>query len=260
MEARDYLQQVLLALAENDSDRVTLEDTAPAGDGAQNLVFEIPGRSGEAIVVVGAHYDSCDDSPGANDDGTGVAVALEIARAFVRRPAENVVRVVLFANEEPPFFKRPGMGSRTNAANAKRRGDPIRAMVALETMGFYSDERGSQRYPWPIGLLYPSKGNFIAFVGDLGSRRLVHDAIERFRMTTEFPSEGAALPSTFPGVDWSDHWSFRQEDYPAIMVTDTAVYRDPHYHKHTDTAERLDYDALARVTLGMEQVVRSLAQ
>jgi hypothetical protein len=133
-------------------------------------------------------------------------------------------------------------------------------MIALETMGFYSDEPGSQQYPWPIGLLYPSRGNFLAFVGDLGSRALVHDAIATFRSATAFPSEGAALPATFPGVDWSDHWSFREKDYPAIMVTDTAVYRDPHYHKRTDTAGRLNYDALARVALGLQEVIRHLAR
>lgn len=152
------------------------------------------------------------------------------------------------------------MGSRTNAANAKRRRDAIRGMVALETMGFYSNEPRSQQYPWPVGLLYPSRGNFLAFVGDLGSRALVHDAINTFRISANFPSEGAALPASFPGVDWSDHWSFREEDYPAIMVTDTAVYRDPHYHKPSDTAKRLDYNALARVTVGMEAVVRHLAE
>jgi len=259
-EARDYLKENLEDLTNTKTHQVKLEELERAGDGATNLLLDIPGTLGSDIVVVGAHYDSCNESPGANDNATGVAVALELARAIAMKPANNTVRVVLFANEEPPFFKRPGMGSRTNSAHAKRRNDPIRGMVALETMGFYSDKPNSQRYPWPIGLLYPSRGNFLAFVGDLGSRSLIHDAISTFRASASFPSEGAALPASFPGVDWSDHWSFREEGYPAIMATDTAVYRDPHYHKRTDTAERLDYDALARVTFGMEAVVRRLAQ
>lgn len=258
-EARNYLHGVLKTQSSGAVGEMWFE-AIDRGAGAENIVLEVPGVSRPEVVVVGAHYDSCDDSPGANDNGSGVAVALELARAVARRPAASSVRIVFFANEEPPFFQRPGMGSRTNSANAKRRGDPIRAMVSLETMGFYSEEPASQRYPWPVGLLYPSKGNFIAFVGDLGSRALVHAAIGAFRKSTPFPSEGAALPATFPGVDWSDHWSFRQEGYPAIMVTDTAVYRDPHYHRPTDTADRLNYDALARVTTGIEAVVRDLAR
>ncbi len=258
-QSRDYLLGELQRIGHTGGLEPKLEELERAAEGAQNIILDIPGTNGREIVVVGAHYDSCLDSAGANDNGSGVAVVLELARAFVERPAENVVRVVLFANEEPPFFKRPGMGSRTNAANAKRQGETIRGMLALETMGFYSDEPGSQRYPWPIGLLYPSKGNFIAFVGDMGSRSLVHKAIGTFREATEFPSEGAALPSTFPGVDWSDHWSFRQEGYPAIMVTDTAVYRDPNYHEQTDTVNQVNFKALAIVGAGMEKVVRHFA-
>lgn len=259
LEARNYLWGVLTAPSSGGSGKVWLE-AIDEGRGAENIVFEVSGTSGTEVVVVGAHYDSCDDSPGANDNGSGVAVALELARAIARRPAANVIRVVLFANEEPPFFQLPGMGSRSHSLNARRRGDPIRAMLSLETMGFYSEDVGSQRYPWPVGLLYPSTGNFIAFVGDLGSRALVHEAIGSFRVATPFPSEGAALPATFPGVDWSDHWSFRREGYPAILVTDTALYRDPHYHRPTDTSDRLNYDALARVTTGLEAVVRHLAR
>jgi Zn-dependent M28 family amino/carboxypeptidase len=151
------------------------------------------------------------------------------------------------------------MGSRVNADNARKRQEPISAMLSLETIGYYSDTAGSQHYPWPVGLLYPSRGNFLGFVGDLGSRALVRAAIASFRLAEQFPSEGAALPAFIPGVDWSDHWSFRQAGYPAIMITDTAVYRDPNYHRATDTPDHLDYERLARVTRGIEVVIRRLA-
>ncbi|HET9953793.1 MAG TPA: M28 family peptidase, partial [Polyangiaceae bacterium] len=176
-----------------------------------------------------------------------------------RAPSRRRIRIAFFSNEEPPFFKQAGMGSYVHAMNARRRGDPIKGMLALETMGFYSHAPHSQRYPWPVGLLYPTRANFIAFVGDVGSRSLVRDAIGAFRELAQFPSEGAALPTTFPGIDWSDHWAFRRAGYPAIMVTDTAPYRDPNYHRPTDSAERLDYRSLARVTRGLEGVVRRLA-
>jgi len=132
-------------------------------------------------------------------------------------------------------------------------------MLSLESLGYYSDEPESQRYPWPVGLFYPDRGAFVGFVGNLGSRWLVREAIGLFRVSAKFPSEGAALPGWVPGVGWSDHWAFWQFGYPAIMVTDTAVYRDPNYHQSTDVSSNLSYDRMARVTLGLQNVVASLA-
>ena len=256
--AREYIAARLKPL-ETASRRVQLEGVGVVGGNAQNVIFEVPGQHAKNIVVVGAHYDSCQDGPGANDNGSGVAAILELAACFASAPADSAVRFVFFANEEPPYFKNPGMGSRVNADNALKRHDPIGAMLSLETIGYYSDAADSQHYPWPVGILYPNRGNFLGFVGDIGSRSLVRSAIASFRIAEQFPSEGAALPSTIPGVDWSDHWSFRQAGYPAIMLTDTAVYRDPNYHKASDTPDHLDYERLARVTRGIEAVVRGLA-
>jgi Zn-dependent M28 family amino/carboxypeptidase len=126
-------------------------------------------------------------------------------------------------------------------------------------LGYYSDQPGSQRYPPPLGLFYPDRGNFIAFVGDLGARALVRKSIALFRKHAQFPSQGVAAPSFVPGVAWSDHWSFRDLGFPAIMVTDTAFNRYPHYHLPSDTPEKLDYERLARVTLGLASVLRGLA-
>lgn len=257
--ARDYITSQLKPL-ETAARRVELEGVGVVGGNAENVILEVAGRQAKSIVVVGAHYDSCKDGPGANDNGSGVAATLELAAAFAKMPAKSTVRFVFFANEEPPYFKNPGMGSRVNADNARKRQDPIRAMLSLETIGYYSDAADSQHYPWPVGLLYPSRGNFLGFVGDLGSRSLLRSAIASFRLAEQFPSEGAALPSFIPGVDWSDHWSFRRAGYPAIMVTDTALYRDPNYHRASDTPGQLDYDRLARVTRGIEAVVRQLAE
>ena len=257
--ARDYIAGKL-GLLEAAASHTQLEDVGPEGGHAQNVIFELPGKDRSKIVVVGAHYDSTDVGPGANDNGSGVAATLELAASFAHAPAACRVRFVFFANEEPPYFENPGMGSRVNADNARKRGDPISAMLSLETIGYYSDSVYSQHYPWPVGLLYPNRGNFLGFVGDLGSRSLVRRAIAEFRRAEQFPSEGAALPRTFPGVDWSDHWSFWQAGYPAIMLTDTAIYRDPNYHKPTDTPEQLDYERLARVTRGLEVVVRRLSE
>ncbi len=132
-------------------------------------------------------------------------------------------------------------------------------MLSLETMGYYRDDPDTQKYPPPMSLFYPSRGNFIGFVGDVGSRGLVRRLVGSFRRRAAFPSEGAALPAFVPGVGWSDQWSFWQEGYPGVMVTDTAPFRYPYYHTQADTPDKLDYERLARVTVALAEVVREIA-
>jgi hypothetical protein len=171
------------------------------------------------------------------------------------------VRIVAFVNEEPPFFRTPNMGSLVYARRARARGERILAMLSLETIGWYSDVPGSQQYPLslPLGFIYPTTANFIAFVGNVRSRDLTRRALGSFRRHTAFPSEGAAVPAWIPGIGWSDHWAFWQLGYPAVMVTDTALYRYHHYHTESDTPDKVDYDRLARVVAGLERVVEQLA-
>jgi hypothetical protein len=232
-------------------------------DGKQvmNIEAELKGaRQPDEIVVIGAHYDSPPDSPGANDNASGVATLLEMARRFKDAKPGRTLRFVAFVNEEPPFFRTGLMGSRVYAAGAKKRGEKITAMLALETIGYYSDAPKSQQYPPPFNLLYPDTGNFIGFVGNLKSRSLVRTSIKTFRETTPFPSEGLAAPAFITGVGWSDQWSFWQEGYPGIMVTDTAPFRYPHYHEASDTPDRLDYERMARVVDGLGRVVDELVK
>jgi len=186
-----------------------------------------------------------------------VAAALVLARAL-GAAHRRTLRVVLFADEEPPYFQTDHMGSLVYARACRARGDRIAAMISLETLGYYSDERDSQHYPPLVGVMYPDQGNFIGFVANPDSRPLLYRAIGTFRAQAAFPSEGAALSATLPGIGWSDHWAFWQVDYPAIMVTDTAPFRYPHYHTRQDTPDRLDYERLARVVVGLEAVVRQL--
>ncbi|MFQ5844315.1 MAG: M28 family peptidase [Planctomycetota bacterium] len=228
-----------------------------AGSAVSNV--EVSLRGGEEIVVVGAHYDSVPGCPAANDNASGVAAMLEIARLLRGRRSARAVRFVAFVNEEPPFFQTPDMGSLVYARRARERGEKIAGMLSLETIGCYSDADGSQRYPFPFSLFYPGTGDFIAFVGNLGSRSLVRRCIASFRSHTRFPSEGAAVPGWIPGVGWSDHWSFWKAGYPAVMITDTAPFRYAHYHAPSDTPDRLDYERMARVTAGVARVVTEIA-
>ncbi len=226
-----------------------------------NLEVEIPGTAkADQIVVVGGHYDSCGSSPAANDNATGTAAVLELARLFATRSAPRTLRFVCFVNEEPPFFQTADMGSWVYAKRCRERRENVVAMLSLETMGYYSDEEGSQRYPPFFSWFYPSKGNFIGFVGNLSSRSLVRRVVGSFRRHKKFPSEGGALPAFIYGVGWSDHWAFWQEGYPAAMVTDTALFRYPYYHSSEDTPEKVDYARLARVVAGLERVIAELAR
>ena len=224
-----------------------------------NLEAEIRGAvRPEEIVVVGAHYDSAFGSPGANDNASGVGAAIVLARRFAGRKTARTLRLVAFVNEEPPYFQTEKMGSWVYARGCRQRGEKVTAMLSLETIGYYDESPGSQKYPPPFGLLYPSTGNFIGFVGNTRSAELVRRVVALFRQSEQFPSEGGALPEMIPGIGFSDHWSFAQEGYPAVMVTDTALFRYRHYHKPTDTPDKVDYAKLARITLGLEQTLRDL--
>lgn len=225
----------------------------------ENIEVEIPGSTRD-IVVIGAHYDSVYGSPGANDNGSGVAALLALAKRFAGKPNERTLRFVAFPNEEPLHFQTPLMGSWVYAAKCKERNEPVVAMVSLETIGYFSNERGSQVYPIPgLGAIYPRTGNFIAFVGNVPSRALVRQALGSFRKHAKLPSEGTALPASIPGVGWSDQWSFWQHGYPGIMVTDTAPFRYPHYHARSDTPDKLEYDSMTRLVHGLGGVIADLA-
>jgi hypothetical protein len=230
-----------------------------AGVPCDNVEAEVAGGDrARDVVIVGAHYDSVPFTTGANDNASGTAAMLTLARVFARRHPRATLRFVAFANEEMPHFQTGTMGSLAYARRCRARGENVVGMLSLETIGYYSDAEGSQKYPWPLGLVYPSAGNFIGFVADRSSKHLLERAIGAFRRTTEFPSEGAALFRAVPGVGWSDHWSFWHEGYPAIMVTDTAPFRYPHYHQASDTPDKLDYGRMARVVAGLERVVSDL--
>jgi len=221
-----------------------------------------PESAGEDIstVVIGAHYDSAGDAPGANDNGSGVAALLELARLMKSHAMiKTRLRIVFFVNEEPPHFMTETMGSLVYARSLAATGEKVRAMLSLETLGAYSDTPRSQRYPPPLSFFLPSIGNFIAIVGTLGARSLAAEVTRRFRESVAFPSVGGVAPAVIPGITWSDHWSFGKFGISAVMITDTALFRYAHYHQPSDTPDKIDYERLARVTVGLTRVIRGMA-
>ncbi|MFQ5781021.1 MAG: M28 family peptidase, partial [Nitrospiria bacterium] len=184
----------------------------------------------EEIIVVGAHYDTVIGSPGADDNASGVAVLLEVARLLQAVRLEKTIVLVAFTNEEPPFFRTAAMGSAQYVASALRQNKKIRFMISLEMLGFYAEEPGSQAYPPFLRFFYPDQGNFIAIAGNLGSRPFVKEMASLFRNKTAIPVESLAAPRFVPGIDFSDQLNFWKKGIPAVMITDTAFYRNPHYH------------------------------
>lgn len=255
--AGSYIENVLIDLGY----QVSIQPYQAQGLTVKNFEIQHQGSSlPEEIVVVGAHYDSVIGSPGANDNASGVACILEVARLLADQKLKRTVRVVAFANEEPPFFQTKEMGSWVYASRSRRREEKITAMFSIETIGYYSDDPGSQHYPFPFSFFYPDTGNFIGFVSNIASRKLLGEVLASFRKHTDFPSEGVAAPGWITGLGWSDHWSFWKHGYPAIMVTDTAPFRYQYYHTMLDTSDKIDYDRLAQVVSGIAWVVAEIAE
>lgn len=255
--AANYLDSVLTRIGYE----VAVQRFTVGAQTFQNLEAVLRGGAlPDEIVVVGGHYDTVEGSPGADDNASGAAAVLALARILRRERFARTVRFVLFANEEPPFFDTDDMGSRVYAARAARRAENIVAMLSLETIGYYATQPGTQRYPFPFNLFYPGRGDFIGFVGNLPSRALVRRSIDVFRRETRFPSQGVAAPGWIPGITWSDHASFWRRGFRAILISDTAPFRYPYYHTELDTPDRLDYARVARVVHGVAHVVRALAE
>ncbi|WP_290650438.1 M20/M25/M40 family metallo-hydrolase [Aquisalimonas sp.] len=253
--AADYIEQVF-----RDSGHEPQRQAVPTGDEVfHNIEVELQGRGDkDEILVIGAHYDTVRGSPGADDNASGVAVLMELARLLPKESPERTIRLVAFANEESPFFGTEAMGSLRYAREARVADENIVGMLSLEMLGYFTDEPGSQRRPPVLEYVYPDTGDFLAFVGNVASRSLVRETIGAFRKYAEVPSEGLAAPELIDDIRRSDHWAFWQQGYPGLMITDTANFRNPHYHGPDDTYDTLDYDTMARITAALAKAVAGM--
>jgi len=246
--AADYIRSVWAA----QNYQVHSQYYQAMGVKSENLEVSRRGKTRpEEIILIGAHYDTVRSSPGADDNASGIAALLELSRLFATAETKRTLRFVAFVNEEPPFFFWSQMGSGVYAEAARARSENIRLMISLEMLGSYSDQPGSQSYPPLLRHFYPDRANFIAMVSNRASRQELQQLVTAFKSRSAFPVESLATFEIIPGVAWSDHISFWRAGYPAIMVTDTAFYRNAAYHTADDTPEKLNYPAMARVVEGL---------
>ncbi|MEZ2230087.1 MAG: M20/M25/M40 family metallo-hydrolase [Microcoleus sp.] len=225
------------------------------GGKLEQLPLSKGGKLDNLPIVIGAHYDTVPGTPGADDNATGVAVLLELARAIALQPLKYPVKLVAFDMEESGYF-----GSKDYADKLKAQKQSLRLMISLEMLGYCNHNPNSQKYPSGLKYFYPNSGNFIALIGNL---RTVPDLInlsDKIRKSGQLcewlpvPNRGLIVPDTRR----SDHAPFWDNGYPAIMVTDTANMRNPHYHQASDRIETLDLDFLAGVCGGLIEAIRYL--
>jgi hypothetical protein len=243
-----------------------LEPYAYSGFEVANVVAEVRLRPNPAQrILIGAHYDSVAGTVGADDNASAVAVQLETARQVLAwRESQDLdlaVVFVSFALEEPPAYGTRYMGSRVYAQQARLRNEHIDAMICLEMVGYACREPGCQSYPFPLMFFgYPKEGNFIGIVGNFDSRGLTRRVFESFRQNPDLPAIKLTVPFNgwvMPAVRLSDHASFWDEGFPAVMITDSAFYRNPHYHLPSDRMDTLDFRFMAEL---VESLVEFLAQ
>jgi Zn-dependent M28 family amino/carboxypeptidase len=219
------------------------------------------GPAGAPILVVGAHYDVCGEQPGADDNASAVAGLLELARLLARhRPdVAHRLELALWPLEEPPNYRTPAMGSAVHASSLAESGARVSGMICLEMLGYFSDRPGSQAFPAPgMGLIYPTRGNFISVVGNGSSWRFTREVKARMAGATRLPVRSINAPALLPGVDFSDHFNFWKQGWDAVMITDTAFYRNPNYHQVTDTPDTLDYGRMADVVTAVYAAMTTL--
>lgn len=255
-ETADYIEREMKA----NGCSVSRQPVAFDGRTYYNVIGEIKGTNPDKkeILIVGAHYDTASMTPGADDNASGVAGLLELARLTGKGPAERTIRFAAFTLEEPPVFGTVNMGSYFYARQVKEEGVKVHGMIALEMIGYFCEEKGCQHYPAGVGWLFPDKGNFISFVGDLSSRSFTLQVRKSFPKTSRLPVETLNTFSSIIGVDFSDHRNFWKFGFKAFMITDTAFYRNRNYHQPEDTWEKLDYRKMSELVAGLYHALRFL--
>lgn len=253
----DYISSELNSYGYN----VSFQTYRFQGNTYKNISTEIRGKkTPEKILIIGAHYDTVTGTPGADDNASAIAGLLELARLLRNRTFDKSVRFVAFTLEEPPLFRSKFMGSHVYAQSLNEKREDIEGMICLEMIGYFTDKPESQFFPLTfLKWMYPTTGNFILFVSNLQSKGFLNRVRHAFQKGTDLPVESISSLSIVPGIDFSDHRSFWKFGFKALMVTDTAFYRNPYYHGPGDIPETLDYIRMTEVVIGLKSAIETLA-
>ncbi|TGE28804.1 M28 family peptidase [Hymenobacter metallicola] len=254
-QAASYIQQHLLSAGA----RFAEQPYQVQGNTYRNLIGSFGPENGPRLII-GAHYDVCGEQPGADDNGTGVAALLELARLLGQQPSLSYrIDLVAYTLEEPPFFRTKNMGSYVHAKALHEAGVDVKGMVALEMLGYYDDRKKTQDYPFgPLRLVYGSRGNYVTVAQKFGNGRFGRQFARHYKRVATLPVKRFKAPAWLPGIDFSDHLNYWQFDYSAVLLTDTAFYRNKHYHEPTDTVGRLDMHRLGLSVEALLAVVLAL--
>jgi Zn-dependent M28 family amino/carboxypeptidase len=238
----------------------SLQTYQAKGHEVSNIYAIKPSSTGDGeVLVIGAHYDSQYSNPGADDNASGVAVLLALMKSLKSASLKRNIHFVCFVNEELPHSHSPDMGAWRYAKFVSELKVPVLGMISLESVGYFDSAKGSQRYPFKfLELMYPDSGDFIAVVGNLKSHTLVSSITEAFHTSSPLKTEGAVLPQFIRDIGRSDHAPFWQRGFQAVMVTDTANFRNANYHQPTDHPNTLDYEKMYQVYLGLNQFLSTL--
>jgi len=251
--AADYVHEALAASGAP----VTDQWFEVEGEKYRNIIARF-GPADGPLLVIGAHYDSFGMTPGADDNASGVAGLIELAQLLAHHPPQRPVELVAYTLEEPPYFSTEQMGSSFHARMLSEAGREVSLMLSLEMIGWFSDADGSQAYPLPgLGLIYPDRGNFIAIIGRFNDWSHARKVKAAMAGASDLPVRSMNTLTQIPGIDLSDHRNYWDEGYPALMITDTAFYRNPHYHEADDTPDKLDYQRMAQAVQGVFAVVQA---
>jgi Zn-dependent M28 family amino/carboxypeptidase len=251
-ENLDRAADFIKAELEKGADQVSLQSYTVGNKEYRNVIAEYGLSNAKGTIVIGAHYDTSGKLPGADDNASGVAGLLELGRLLARQRPDYRIVLVAYTLEEPPFFASEYMGSAVHAASLVATGEKVRLMISLEMIGYFSDAPRSQSYPSRLlHLFYPSRGDFLAIVGPFTLSPVTVDLKRAFMTAVSLPVVSINAPAFIPGVDFSDHRNYWHHGFDAVMLTDTAFFRNHAYHTANDTADRLDYQKMGEVVTGL---------
>jgi len=256
IETLNYIANYIFNELSKSCDTVFYQKYSVNGLEYKNVIGQINPKSQQSKIVIGAHYDVAGNQEGADDNASGISGLLELSRIISQKPIDKKIEYVAYTLEEPPFFRTKKMGSYIHAKSIHEKREKIRGMICLEMIGYFDDRENSQHYPIEnLKLIYGNKGNFITVVEKYDSGTFEKEVSKGMIKANLIETKSFKGTPSMSGIDFSDHLNYWLFDYNAVMITNTAFYRNKNYHRATDTMEKLD---LNRMSLVIDEIYLTL--